>query len=263
MAVSALMAFGIPIALYAALRRRFSLKFVPALAGAAVFVVFVLILESAMHRMILNPDADGNIALMANPVLFVTYAALAAGAYEELGRLAAMWLLRRKDRYTGPGTAIAYGIGHGGIESILVAGLTMIATIIMSVMINGGYSDVLGTAETVAESAAILAGTPPAMFLASGFERILAVGIHLSLSVVVWAALEKNKWYLVPAAVLVHALCDVPAAMLQCGVYDDVLIAEALTTVMAVLTALFGIWVWKTFGIGSETDSAAGTESEQ
>jgi uncharacterized membrane protein YhfC len=63
MAISALIAIGLPVGLFLVWRRRFKLKLVPALVGAGMFFVFVLILEQLLHVVVLQPAADGSIAL--------------------------------------------------------------------------------------------------------------------------------------------------------------------------------------------------------
>ena len=61
---------------------------------------------------------------------------LLAGVFEEVGRyLAFRFLLKR---YTNRRDAVTYGIGHGGIEAILVLGLTAINNIAIAQLVNSG-----------------------------------------------------------------------------------------------------------------------------
>lgn len=64
------------------------------------------------------------------------YAALAAGLFEETGRLVAMKFFMKKN--LDKGNALMYGVGHGGVEAILLVGLTYVNNIVISIMINTG-----------------------------------------------------------------------------------------------------------------------------
>ena len=67
------------------------------------------------------------------------------------------------------------------------------------------------------------------------FERILAVAFHVGASMLVFtAARDRRKFWLYPAAIVLHALLDAPAALMQKGVITNMLLLEA---VMAVISA--------------------------
>jgi uncharacterized membrane protein YhfC len=234
MAFAAVVAFGLPIGCYLVLRRRLGLKFIPTLVGAGVFIVMVLVLEQTLHAFVLQPAADGSITLIkTNPALFVLYAVLAAGIFEETGRFVAFKLLRK--RYQGVRTAVSYGIGHGGIEAILLVGLNMIAYLVLAAMINMGSGATLPTAVTD-----LLAQLDLSNLLLGGVERVFAIAVQLSLSVLVWvAATQSGKWWLYPVAVVVHALVDLPAALFQAGMLDVVSV-ELLTGCLAAGMAVIG-----------------------
>lgn len=213
MGVTALIAFGVPVVLFLGLRKRFGLKIVPLLVGAAVFIVFALVLEQIMHALVLRPGADGSIALRtAQPVLYVLYAAFAAGIFEETGRLTGFLILKKK--YAGVRTAISYGIGHGGIEAWLLAGLSAVSSIALGLMVNAGVA-LPASADSTVEA---LKTTAPALFLVGGIERLSAIALHLALSVFVWVAVTRRaRWWLFPLAIVLHAAADVSAATYQVG----------------------------------------------
>ena len=75
-------------------------------------------------------------ALQGNLWLYALYAGLMAGAFEECGRWLALKLTLRWSR--GPEDALMYGAGHGGIEAVLLAGMTMLNNIIISLALNQG-----------------------------------------------------------------------------------------------------------------------------
>ena len=61
--VSAAVSIGLPIALFFAFRKKYGLKIVPMLVGAAAFIVFAMVLEQLLHYFVLRPGPDGSIAL--------------------------------------------------------------------------------------------------------------------------------------------------------------------------------------------------------
>jgi uncharacterized membrane protein YhfC len=261
MGVSALIAIGLPVGLFLFWRRRKGLKLMPLLAGAAVFIVFSLVLESLLHSIVLAPDPlTGAIALKSQPVLYVLYGCLAAGIFEETGRFLAFLLLRK--RYSGVGTALSYGIGHGGIEAVLLVGLSMVSSIAIAVMINTGGTDVVAllgpTGPEVVDS---LVSTSTALFLISGFERVFAIAIQISLSVIVWYAVTtKGKLWLYPAAILLHALIDVAAAVYQTGAALNIYLVEGSVAAAAVIVAVLAWLVHKKYKV-AETPEPIAPES--
>lgn len=113
-----------------------------------------------------------------------------------------------------------YGAGHGGIEVLLVMGVTMAQNLVYALMVNAGQTEaILSTvpqaqAEVLASGLQSLAATPAVMFLLSPIERVIALVLHMALSVLVWRAVT-GKFYLYFAAIGIHALVDASAVLLQ------------------------------------------------
>ena len=73
-----------------------------------------------MHRIVLQPQADGTIALQTeNPWLYVLYGIAAAAIFEETARWVIFYWLQKKRPLTFR-DGVAYGLGHGGIEALFV-----------------------------------------------------------------------------------------------------------------------------------------------
>lgn len=185
------------------------------LIGCIVFPVFALILEQAVHGLVLGGAAGA--AIQGNIWLYALYGGLMAGIFEECGRWLAFKLSLRWSR--GPGDALMYGAGHGGIEAVLLAGMTMVNNIILSLALNrGGLEAVEAMMGPVPEAqrAALqsLSSYPAGIYLWAGFERLVAVGLHIALSVLVYTSVKRrNRWFLFPAAILLHALVDMAAVL--------------------------------------------------
>ncbi len=237
MAVSALLSIGVPVALLIVFRKKYGAKIVPALAGAAAFVVFVLVLGRIMNQFVMKPEADGSIWITNYPFWYMLYSCFAAGIFGETGRFLSFKLLKR--RYGGIETGLSYGVGYGGSEAILLGGIAMINALVLSVIANstnGSYDTM------VFIEAAVNAAQPPATFLLSGIDRIFTLSIHISLSVIVfYSVYENRRLWLYPAAILLRALINIPAALARVGVLTNDILNEAFFYLGAVALVLIAV----------------------
>ena len=179
--------------------------------GCVVFPLFALGLEGAVNRAVLYGPAGGTIA--GNLGLYALFGGLMAGLFEECGRWCALRLGKRWAR--GPQDALMYGAGHGGIEAALLAGSAMLSNLLVCFALNkgglAGAAALMGAESlTDAQTAALasLVTTPAGMYLWSAFERAVAIAIHVSLSVLVYRAVQRNRARWLLLAVLLHAGVD-------------------------------------------------------
>jgi uncharacterized membrane protein YhfC len=247
MAISVILSVGVPVSMMVFTRKK-SAKMLPVILGAAAFVVFVLGLENIIHIAVFN-----NFNIREKPAIYIIYSVLMAGLFEETARLIVYNILKKKN-YRGLLTAVSYGIGHGGIEAVIIGGVLLISSIIFSVMINtGGIKAITGImeGENLAAMTAqlnVLVFTAPHLFLVSGIERVFAVFIQMGLSIVMfYAVFAKGKMWLYPAAIGIHALIDVTAAAMQAGLYSSYLLAETLVFISAFLCLLFAMFIHKKY----------------
>ena len=105
---------------------------------------------------------------------------------------------------------------------------------------RAGAENLLSTLEGAQRTAmeaqlAAAAATPSWQYLLGGYERLVAITLHLALSILVWMAAAGwlPKAFL-GISILLHALADVPAAMAQVGLLGNLLLVEALTTLVTV-----------------------------
>ena len=197
-------------------------KFTTILVGAATFVLFALILEKTIQNALVFPTTMGlpdhaaSQFINARPILWALVLGLFPGVFEETGRFMAFKTVLRNRRNRE--TSISYGIGHGGIEVILVLGINYIVYIVYAVMINTGTFQ--GIIDQVAEQApfqeeAIRAlADQLAVFsfadIGTGmFERVFAFLFHVGASILVfYAARDKGRFWLYPLAILLHTALD-------------------------------------------------------
>lgn len=201
--------------------------------GFGVFVLFALILEQLIHSVMLP-------IVGKSTVQYVIYGIFAAGIFEETGRFAAFKTVM-KDR-NDPKEAIMFGLGHGGAETILLAGLTMLNDAAMAVIINNSYFSAAfilpfestETAELVHSQLSAVSGLTAVQVVFSLLERIISMTFHTAMSVIVFeSARVKEKLWLFPVSILLHAVSDLPAALYQ----RQVIPMWAVYPIMAVITA--------------------------
>ena len=242
MGASALAAFALPVLVLLILRRRWRFSLWSCAVGALVFVVFALILEGGMHSLVFAVLPG----LRSNPALYTLYGALAAGVFEEVGRVCGFAVLRARDRRPDDvGRALGAGIGHGGIEAMALVGVGMVFSIVTSVsIINAGASEAFlaglpdAQRDAVARQLDSLITTPAPLYLLSIGERAIAIALHITLSVLVWMAFTGRirRWWIF-GAILAHALADVGAALYQVGLLS-VIAAQAWALVVTVILAV-------------------------
>lgn len=204
--------------------------------GAAAFFLFALVLEQLLHLVML-PIVSGK------PVLYIIYGALAAGVFEETARLTAYKTVMKKSR--DPRSAILYGLGHGGCEAILIAGVNLITLCVCAAMVNsmGFESFIALSSEGNAEYAEALRTQMTGLVgfgftegMLQLFERLAAITLHTALSVIMFGTLRgKMRYY--PICILIHALADVPSAMYQVG-----LMPLPLTYVFLFISIPLTVW---------------------
>ena len=169
--------------------------------------------------------------------------AFTAGLFELAGRFAVARIMQKRLTLR---RSLAAGLGHGGIEAIILIGITYINNLAYIAMINSGTFDTV-----VAQTAALgvdvsqlelirqqLVSASPALFLLAGLERILAMTGHAAMSMLVCYGVAHGKASLCALLCLgIHTLMDLTAGISlvlpQSTAYP---IIYAILTLMAVLS---------------------------
>ena len=126
---------ALPIILLLVWLKKTGAKAMPFFVGAGIFILFALILEQILHTFCMVLDNPVSRVIKSSVVLYTLYGGLAAGVFEETGRFVAFKVMKSR---ASRETAITYGIGHGGIESILVAGMNMTVYGVIALLVNRG-----------------------------------------------------------------------------------------------------------------------------
>ena len=238
MIFSLLIAIGLPIALCIIVKVKMKAKMSSVFIGAATFIVFALILEQILHVIVLR-----NTGIAKNIWLYALYGGLAAGLFEETGRYLAMKFVMKKN--LDKQNALMYGVGHGGIESILVVGLAQFSNIATALMINSGQAESLFAAfdEATMANIAQLWQLPAYQFYISGIERIAAIFLHIGLSYLVYRAVKEQKMKFFFLALALHVLID--AVVVAASSFLPIVLIEAI---LLVAVAVLIYYVCRMYG---------------
>ena len=258
MVLSCVCAFALPTALFFYIRKKKGGDILPFFVGCGVMLLFAFSLESAVHRLILRSSAGT--VILNNIWLYALYGGLMAGIFEESGRFIAFRTILKGDSDVsaadapGPGgkdvNALMYGAGHGGFEAAVILGLGMMQNLTYTFMIQSGNraslteglsEELAAQVNTVIET---LIATQPYEYLLGLVERIFAIALHISLSVLVWFSVKrKGKGYLFPLAIFIHFCVDALTVILsRSGVSLPLL--EGIVGLLSLSAALFAKRVW-------------------
>ncbi len=138
-----------------------------------------------------------------NYIVYCLILAMTAALFEVVARFAVAKILQKRMNYQ---QGVAAGLGHGGIEAMILIGMTYVNNLLYAVMINSGAFDAMvvqtgaapvpNAAELVEQLNQIktaLIETPGYAFYLAGYERILCVLFHTAMSLLVCYMVCKEK----------------------------------------------------------------------
>lgn len=245
------LAITIPVVLIVAWKMYTKRSLVPFWVGIMVFIAFSRMLEMIPHSLFLLSSNPVSKAINGNVVLYVIYAATVAALFEETGRYLAFRFVLTK--HPNKETAVTYGIGHGGIECVLVLGVTYIQYYAYGQLINSGsmdkmlsaYKDSSQSVDALNQLITNIKGVTKMTCYMADLERISAMMVQIALSILVFQAVYvAGKKYMYWVAVALHFLMDVPAALYQKGVLK-LLPTEIILFVYAALVLALGVRIYQ------------------
>ena len=249
---------ALPVVLLIVVHKKTKARMAMAVIGAATFFLFAMVLEQILHAVVLGVGGE---RITGNIWIYGLYGGLAAGLFEEVGRFVAMRFAMKKQLNLP--NALMYGVGHGGIEAILIVGLASVSNLVTSIMINAGTLEAsLGALDQATKEATLtqlsaLWTTPSYQFFLSGIERIVAVTLHIALSVLVFQAVKLGKkryWFL---AFAIHVGVDF-ATVIAANYLNLVLVEVMLAVLVAgvvVLTVSLCRRNWDVVGFEVEAEA--------
>ena len=233
-----IVAVGLPIGLmiYAFLKLKADMLWFG--IGAATFIIFALVLEQCLHVVMIKQFGE---TLTGNLLVKAVYGGLAAGVFEEMGRFTSMNLFKKKG--LNKLNALMYGIGHGGIEAIIIVGLSSISNLITSIMINTGTFEPMlasldaSTKEQTMQQVSLLWTASSLDFYLAGVERVVAITLHICLSYIVYKAVKGKKLQLLFLAIALHAGLDFITVLLA-GYVSSLVLELVLIVLVAIIAVL-------------------------
>ena len=246
-----MLAFTIPVVLIVAWKMRTKKSVIPFWAGVGVFLLFAQGLENIPHLLFVITDNPLSRIVNGNAVIYALYGGLMAGLFEELGRYVAFRFLVKK--YPEKETAVTYGIGHGGVECMLIMGVGFIQYYMYGQLINNGTMDKMlesmagdpKSLEALQTLVDTITNMEKSACWIAGWERISALVLHIGLSILVFQAVKvAKKKYMLWVAVGLHMLFDIPAALYQKGVLG-LIPTEIILSIMAAFVLLYSIGVYR------------------
>ena len=186
--------------------------------GAAGFVVTQLLIRVPILTAMQNQPWFLSFA-ENHGFLFAFTLAFTAGLFELAGRFVVAKLMQKNLNYK---RSLAAGLGHGGIEAMILIGITYLNNILYIFMINSGTFDAV-VSEAVTAGVDVssllllkdqLISASPALFLLAGFERILAMIGHLGMSMIVcYGIYSGNPLKSALLCLGIHTLIDLTAGI--------------------------------------------------
>lgn len=228
LAASAAIALGVPLLLGLVAWRAFRAPAAGWFIGAGTFFVSQVVLrlpwQIALGVWLQKTHASSTVMWS-----WLAVSAFTAGLFEETGRFVAYRTLF-KDRTARGGVML--GLGHGGLESMLLVGLPLAVNVLLYLALANGLSFGLPEAQRPLVVQQFDALTP-GLALAGGVERLSSMAVHVGLSVLVLQVFRRDsKWWLA-FAIAFHTLSNLVgvAAAKTLGVWQG----EGVIAVFALL----------------------------
>ena len=221
--------------------RKFALSWKLFLAGGLTFIA-----SQVLHIplvLILTPTFQS----WGTPA-FAIILGLLAGIFEETARYILFKFILKKSNTWNEGVLV--GIGHGGTEAVILGVIVALTFINMMVYRNIDLSTVPGIPpeqlDLAKQQVEAYWSTPPYLAILGFVERISAMCLHVSLSVLVLYGLRNMKpiWFWI--AVAWHAIVDALAVYL--GQSLDPLAVEGVLAICAVVSIAITLWMKPKFG---------------
>jgi len=236
----------VPLLLAIALRRRFRAPWLLWTAGAVSFFL------SQVYHLPLNnllgdagligpiaPDAPG---LLRTAVVL----GLSAGLCEGLMRLVAFWWLNRRGLVDRWPAAVMVGLGHGGLEAMIIGAVTALSVAGLLALRGTDLTTLNLPADQLAalQKQLVALDASPLLALLPLLERLLAVALHVAVSLLVWLAFRRRNALYAVVGILYHAAMD--GTLVYAGQFiHDPWLLEGLLLLLALPGLLLLAWFYR------------------
>jgi uncharacterized membrane protein YhfC len=204
---------AIPLSLAFILMRRWKLGWRILLVGAAIFILSQAghIPFNALMTQLLRKTALMNLSVQEALIFNAVFLGLSAGFFEEAFRYGMFrWWL--KDAHTWRKGILA-GVGHGGVEAIVLGGLALFSLFQLIAFHNMDLSSIYSgtTLEAVQNVVQTYWSMPWYASMLGAVERVFTIVVQISLAVIVVQSFIRKQKRWLWLAIGYHALIDAVA----------------------------------------------------
>ncbi len=237
--VAGLLEIFVPVILGIYIYRKYGATWGVFFVGCALFI-------ASLVRSPINSYASlwiyNNFTGAALIYLSIAVPSLTAGIFEEGARWIAFRFLVKDHRF---GNALMYGAGHGGIESILLVGVSVLSTAITAYFYPSSIPEY---------QLAAIEATPEWIAFVGLWERLAAISFHLGMSVLILQSFRAKQPIYVGAAIASHFLFNFTAVYAsQWGVVAS----EVVATAWGLAALLYAWTVWRSDKVAAAAIPAA------
>jgi uncharacterized membrane protein YhfC len=246
-AMAVVFVIGYPLALGVIVRKKLAVGWKYFWFGALVFLVFQLLTRVPIVT-VLQATVLRHLLLTSTAFTWIWLAILAitAGLFEEVGRYVGYRLLLRREPKTWS-KAVMFGLGHGGLESIVVVGGQIVLSAINTVVLSTINVNSLPAAQRqgVIQLFAAINAEPFWLPGLSAWERLWTIPLHVALAVMVVQVFRRQQMSWLFLAILFHALVDFLAGALPQAFGHSIPITLLVEGVVCVF-GLISVWIiWR------------------
>jgi len=201
--------------------------------GRAAFILGILVffLSQVVLRIPLLNLAQStflyNLISLRYPILFVLLLGFSAALFENVVRYLLMRFFMKKQQNWEAG--LFFGLGHGGLEAVLLVGISVAAQLFSPTTLSMEWMYGLG-----------------------GFERVIAIVLQAGLSVIVWKSVVARKPLYLLLAIGIHGLIDTITGLWPqyIQVAGSPLIFEGILAVIGLSVFLYAFRLKKDWSVG-------------
>lgn len=257
MIITCIICFFVPIGIFFWWKRKTNSKIQVFFLGVGVYILFDFFVLQICNLFILTPSHTLGTHILDTPILYALYGAIATALFSELGHFFAMNFLPKF--FPEKKSSVMYGIGHGGIEMLILGGFSTLSALSLSMSINSlGLEAYLAalpaeSQESMLPAIQSLITSPAIFFLITGFEKFLTFLFHICMSILQFEAAVLKKYYWLPITIILHIFFCMPSMLYQTGLLQNIYIAIGWITIFVFLLSLFILFHYPKISARSES----------
>lgn len=229
------LSFVFPVVILLAWKMRTHRSLIPAFIGIPIYIGFAKLFASVPNVIFIGMENPISDAILSNKIIYAIYVGIIAAVFEEIGRFIAFkyFLTKYNDRQD----AITYGIGHGGIECMIMLGWTYLEYYVTGTLLNNekGLSDVPKTMQTYLENLTSVD------CVLDGISEIFLLALQIALSILIFQAVRNDvlRRRLIGLSMIFHAVFYIPNGLYEANLIPHIvsLLLELLVLGIAVVLA--------------------------